>query len=114
MLLNVILYNTKNRNMEIRFEYHDVATSDDIETYAKEKLETLFTRYNFVIRADVFFKTENTTSDDTGKKCSIRLSAPGPRLFSESSKDSFYNAISETVNELMKQLEKRKDKFQTY
>ncbi|WP_179353849.1 ribosome hibernation-promoting factor, HPF/YfiA family [Winogradskyella vidalii] len=100
--------------MEILFEYHDVASSDALESHAKEKLDNLFKRYDFVIRADVFFKTDNTTSDDTGKKCGIRLSAPGPRLFAESSKDSFYNATSETVNELLKQLEKRKDKLKTY
>ena len=100
--------------MEILFEYHDVAKSDRLEAHAKEKLETLVTRYDFVIRADVFFKTENTTSDDTGKICGIRLSAPGPRLFSESSYDNFYDAVSKTVNELSRQLEKRKDKMKTY
>lgn len=100
--------------MEIIFEYDDVAASDRLEAHAKEKLETLFTRYEFVIRADVFFRTENTSSDETGKKCGIRLSAPGPRLFAESSHDSFYDAISETVKELSRQLEKRKDKMKTY
>ncbi|MBF8150652.1 ribosome-associated translation inhibitor RaiA [Winogradskyella sp. F6397] len=100
--------------MEILIEYHDVAASDRLEAHAKEKLETLFTRYDFVIRADVFFKTENTSSDDTGKKCGIRLSAPGPRLFAESSHDSFLDAISETVKELSRQLEKRNDKMKTY
>ena len=100
--------------MEIIFEYNDVASSDRLEEHAKEKLEKLFTRYDFVIRADVFFKSENTTSDETGKTSGIRLSAPGPRLFAESSKENFYDAISETVNELMRQLEKRKDKMKTY
>ena len=62
--------------MEIIFEYHDVSPSDRLESFAKEKLETVKERYDFVIRADVFFRTENTSSDETGKKCSIRLSAP--------------------------------------
>ncbi|MEP5254273.1 MULTISPECIES: ribosome hibernation-promoting factor, HPF/YfiA family [Winogradskyella] len=100
--------------MEIIFEYHDVASSDRLEAHTKEKLEKIFTRYDFVIRADVFFKAENTTSDLTGKSCGIRLSAPGPRLFSEASHDNFYDAVSETVNELVRQLEKRKDKMKTY
>lgn len=100
--------------MEILFEYHDIATSEPLEAHAKDKLQTLFNRYDFVIRADVFFRAENTTSDETGKKCSIRLSAPGPRLFAESSHDNFYEAISETVDELKKQLEKRKEKMKTY
>ncbi|WP_179007299.1 ribosome hibernation-promoting factor, HPF/YfiA family [Winogradskyella forsetii] len=98
----------------IIFEYHDIAKSERLEAFAKEKLENLFKRYDFVIRADVFFKSENTSSDETGKKCGIRLSAPGPRLFAESSHDNFNDAISETVNELLRQLEKRNDKMKTF
>ena len=100
--------------MNIIFEYHDIETSERLENHAKEKLETIFERFDFVIRADVFFRTENTTSDETGKKCSIRLSVPGPRLFAESSHDNFYDAISETVSDLHKQLKRRKDKMKTY
>ena len=100
--------------MKIIFEYHDIETSSRLETHTKDKLEKIFNRYDFVIRADVFFKTENTTSDETGKKCSIRLSAPGPRLFAESSHATFYDAISETADELLRQLEKRKEKMKTY
>jgi len=100
--------------METRFEYHNVAKSERLELHANEKLATIAERYEFVIRADVFFKTENTSSVETGKICSIRLSAPGPRLFAESSHQNFNDAISETVNELLRQLEKRKDKMKTY
>lgn len=98
----------------IIFEYHDVSASDILEAHARKRLDTIFTNYEFVNRADVFFKTENTTSDETGKKCGIRLSAPGPRLFAESSHDNFQEAIDETTTELIKQLKKRKEKMKTY
>ncbi|MDG5491597.1 ribosome-associated translation inhibitor RaiA [Psychroserpens sp. SPM9] len=100
--------------MTINYEYHDVSASATLETFTKEKLEPIFKRYDFVIRADVFFKTENTTSDATGKICGIRLSAPGPRLFAESSHDNFQEAVSETANELLRQLQKRKEKMKTF
>lgn len=100
--------------MKTIFEYHDVSQSDALETFTKEKLEPIFERNEFVIRADIFFKKENTSSDETGKKCGIRLSAPGPRLFAESSHDNFQNAVSETVRELQTQLKKRKDQMKTY
>ncbi|NNE31216.1 MAG: HPF/RaiA family ribosome-associated protein [Winogradskyella sp.] len=101
-------------NHNIIFEYHDVSSSDTLEDFTKEKLETIFTQFDFVIRADVFFKTENTSSDETGMKCGIRLSAPGPRLFAESSHNTFQDAVSETVNELKRQLKKRKETMKTY
>ena len=85
--------NNKPIENQVIFEYHDVTASDTLENYAKDKLENIFTRFNFVLRADVFFKTENTTSDETGMKCGIRLSAPGPRLFAESSHNTFKDAV---------------------
>ncbi|WP_370091630.1 ribosome hibernation-promoting factor, HPF/YfiA family [Winogradskyella sp.] len=100
--------------MEIIYEYHDVSPSDRLEAFVKEKLDKIKESYDFVIRADVFFRTENTTSDETGKKCSIRLSAPGPRLFAESSHNNFNDAVLETVDELIIQLKKRKEKMKTY
>ncbi|NNC45343.1 MAG: HPF/RaiA family ribosome-associated protein [Winogradskyella sp.] len=98
----------------ILFEYHNVTASDSLETFTREKLEKLFTRNEFIVRADVFFKTENTSSDETGMKAGIRLSAPGPRLFAEASYDNFREAIVECVSELQRQLAKRKASMKSY
>lgn len=100
--------------MQIVFEYHDVTSSDRLESFAKEKLDKLGEKYSMVIRADVFFKDENTSSDETGKICNSRLSLPGPRLFAEASHDNFESAISESVNDLERQLRKRKEKMKEY
>lgn len=97
--------------MDIIFEYHDVMQSDTIESLVREKLDKIGSKYEMVIRADVFFKTENTSSDETGKICAIRLSLPGPRMFAESSKENFMVAIAETTNELEKQLRRKKEKM---
>jgi len=100
--------------MQIIYEYHDVAQSDRLEQIAKEKLENLENKFDMVIRADVFFKEENTTSDETGKICNIRLSLPGPRLFAEASHEDFTSSIAESVNDLERQLRKRKEKMKEY
>ena len=100
--------------MQIIYEYHDVTSSDRLEAMAKEKLDKLKEKYDMLIRADVFFKEENTSSDETGKICNIRLSLPGPRLFAESSHDNFQSSISETINELERQLRKKKEKMQQH
>ncbi|QLG46495.1 ribosome hibernation-promoting factor, HPF/YfiA family [Costertonia aggregata] len=100
--------------MQIIYEYHDVAQSDRLENLAQEKLEDLKKKFDMIIRADVFFKEENTTSDETGKICNIRLSLPGPRLFAEASHENFASSISESVSDLERQLRKRKEKLKTF
>ncbi|XLS27387.1 HPF/RaiA family ribosome-associated protein [Flavobacteriaceae bacterium M23B6Z8] len=93
--------------MQVNFEFVDLTQSDRLESLTREKLDKLANRYDFVIRADVFFKKENTTGDK-GKKCNIRLSLPGPRIFAESDEISFEAAMHETIRDLEVQLKKRK------
>jgi len=100
--------------MEIVYEYHNVEASKRLETFVSEKLNNLCKKYEMIVRADVFFKTENTSSDETGKICSIRLSVPGPRLFAEASQSNFINSISESINDLETQLRKKKGKMTSY
>ena len=96
--------------MQIIFEYHDVSASDRLETIAREKLEKLQTRFDFVHRADVFFKIENR-SDDNEKICDIRLSMPGPRLHASTNAKTFEDAMAETIRDLEDQLRKQKEKM---
>ena len=100
--------------MNINFEYHNVEASKRLEEFATEKLKSLYTKFQMIIRADVFFKTENTSSDETGMICNIRLSVPGPRLFAEASHDNFTSSISESINDLDRQLTKKKGKMMSY
>jgi len=100
--------------MNINFEYDDVKASNRLEIMAAQKLEKLLDKFDFIVRSDVFFKTENTSSPDTGMICNIRLSAPGPRLFAQSSTGSFEASIASSVEELQRQLEKRKAKMQSH
>lgn len=94
--------------MQIIFEYHNVSASDRLEKFVTEKLNHLETKFDFVHRADVFFKTQNRT-DDEEQICDIRLSMPGPRLFASSNSESFREAITESVRELETQLKKHKE-----
>ena len=100
--------------MNINFEYNAVKASTRLEIMVGQKLEKLLDKYDFIIRADVFFKKENTSSPDTGMVCNIRLSIPGPRLFSEASHGTFEAAIAEAINDLERQLRKRKEKMKPY
>lgn len=96
--------------MQIIFEYHDVTASDRLENIAKEKLDHLHKKFNFIHRADVFFKVQNR-SDDMEQICDIRISMPGPRLFASTHAENFESAIVETVRDLDNQLQKTKEKM---
>lgn len=100
--------------MDINFEYHDVKASQRLEELATEKVNKLLDKFDFIVRADVFFKAENTSDHKKGKVCNIRLSIPGPRLFAESSRASFEAAIAEAAAELDIQLRKRKGKMRAH
>ncbi len=100
--------------MNINFEYDDVKASERLEALVIKKVDKLMGKYNFVVRADVSFKTENTSSPETGMICAIRLSAPGPHLFAEASHGNFEASIAEVSDELERQLRKRKEKIQSH
>lgn len=100
--------------MEVIFEYHDVTASAELEAFAKAQLDKLGEKYQFAHRADVFFKLENTASDKTGKIAGVRMSLPGPRLFAEHNSDDFYPSLKEAINDVERQLRKKKEKMQSH
>ena len=104
----------KKITMDIIYEYDGVTASQRLESFTEEKLSKLHHKFDDIIRADVFLKQENTSSEETGMICNIRLSLPGPRIFAEASNQNFEESVVESVKELERQLKKRKDKMKTY
>ena len=107
----VSVFYIKTKYMDINFEYDAVKASERLEIMAAKKLNKLLDKYDFIIRADVFFKKENSSKPDKGRICNIRVSAPGPRLFAEANHGSFEAAIAEAIGDLERQLRKRKEKM---
>lgn len=93
--------------MTIDIQYVQMPTSEAMNELLTVKLNKLATKYEWIIRAQVYFKKEN---DPTGKGriCEIELSAPGPRVFARSNEDDFEKAAAKTIKDLEKQLSKRK------
>ena len=99
--------------MTINFQYIQMPTSEAMNTLMTTKLNKLGRKFDFIIRADVFFKQENDPSGN-GKICEIRLSVPGPRIFAKTNTDDFEKSAASTIKELESQLEKRKNVFKKY
>ena len=99
--------------METIVQFVQTETNDSVKQMVLEKVEQLSKKYDWLIRADVFFKEEKDTYGK-GKICEIRLSCPGPRLFASSNEESFEAAVAETIRDLEIQLEKRKSEMSNF
>lgn len=99
--------------MNINFEYKDVSASPRLQALATEKLAKLEEKFDFIVGVDLYFKKENTSSDETGKICEIRANVPGTTLYAETSMGSYEAALSKVVGEIKTQLQKKKEKMQT-
>nr|WP_299073971.1 ribosome-associated translation inhibitor RaiA [uncultured Allomuricauda sp.] len=96
--------------MVVNIQYQKMNTSESMSNLLTKKLERLSKKYNWIIKANVIFKIENDKAK-MDKVCEIELSAPGPRLFAKSRNNDFEKAMTETVDELKRQLEKRQELF---
>lgn len=96
--------------MVVNIQYQKMKASESLSKLLLKKLNRVGKKYSWLIKANVLFKIEN---DRTGedKICEVELSAPGPRLFAKAKTNDFEKSMSETVNELKKQLEKRQSMF---
>jgi putative sigma-54 modulation protein len=99
--------------MTVNFEYVGVDVSDTLNAFTEEKLEKLFTRYEFLISATVRFK-HDSKSHTKGKICDIELSLPGPRIFATSDESQYEVSVRETIRDLERQLEKRKEVYKMH
>ena len=97
--------------MTINFQYIHMPESSSLSEIVTRNLEKLGKKYQFVIRAEVFFKLGNGT-DGNNKICEIQLSAPGPRIFAKSNENNFEKSAANTISDLERQLRKRKEKFE--
>lgn len=99
--------------MTVNFEYVDVDVSESLSAFTEEKLEKLSDRYEFLISATVYFKIEGK-DHDSGRICNIELSLPGPRIYATSNEQTFEVAVRQTISDLERQLQKRKEVFKTH
>ncbi|MBT8187546.1 MAG: ribosome-associated translation inhibitor RaiA [Croceitalea sp.] len=100
--------------MNVTFEYNGVKASDTLESKIMEKLNKLHGKYDFIVQAHVFLKTDRTHNPNTGKICKIKLSVPGPQLFAEASEHDFDRAMHKCMHELDTQLAKKKQKMRSH
>ncbi|MGS2764984.1 HPF/RaiA family ribosome-associated protein [Sinomicrobium sp. M5D2P9] len=93
--------------MKTDIHFVKLNTDKKLEALTVKKLHVLTNKFDWVIKADVFFK-QDPSSGGRGKICDIRLSVPGPEIFASSNETSFEISLAETLNDVKQQLNKRK------
>lgn len=99
--------------MTVNFQYVDIDVSDTLSALTEEKLEKLANKFEFLISAQVYFKHDEKDFE-AGKICNMELSLPGPRIFATSNEKNYEMAMTETINDLTRQLKKRKEIYKTH
>lgn len=99
--------------MEAIFEFVNIDKSDSLEAFTQKKLDKIENKYDWVVRANVFFKKDENQKPN-GYITEIRLSAPGPEIFAESNENSFEASVAQTAKDIERQCSKRKSKMSTH
>ena len=99
--------------MTVNFQYVNTDVSETLSAYIQERLEKLSNKNEFLISAQVYVKHDDK-DHNAGKICNIELSLPGPRIYATSNESTYEAAVNETIRDLKKQLEKRKDTYKVY
>ncbi len=99
--------------MTINYQYVNVDVSETLSDFTNVRLEKLANKYEFLISAQVYFK-QDEKDHEAGKICNIELSLPGPRIFATSNEATYEVAVSETIRDLKRQLERRKETYKVY
>ena len=99
--------------MTVNFQYVNTDISETLSSYIQERLDKLANKFEFLISAQVYVKHDDKDYD-AGKICNIELSLPGPRIFAKSNEHSYELAVNQTISDLKRQLEKRKEVYKVY
>lgn len=89
---------------------HFTADSKLVE-YAEKKVGKLETYFDRIMKCDVYFKLENGNAQIKDKVAEIRLQIAGGDLFAKNINKSFEESVDECVEDLRRQIMKRKEKM---
>lgn len=96
--------------MKINVHPVNFTADQKLVNFIQGKLNKLESHYDQVIFADIYLKTENTSSKEN-KVAEILLSIPGEGIICKKRSRRFEIGVDECVSSLGRQLQKRKKKF---
>jgi len=99
--------------MQIHIQSIHFTANEDLLADTNEKLEKLEKLYDRIERCNVTLKKE-LNEDERQYFAEVRLAIPGEDLFASEKAGSFSNALDHVIDDLKKQLVKRKEKMKAF
>lgn len=99
--------------MEVHIQFVKMPVSENLQEFIQKKLDKLYKKYDWLIKAQVYIKHENDPTSK-GKICEMVLSQSGPQIFASSNEDNYQLAVKNTVSDLERQLSKRKQVMKSH
>lgn len=96
--------------MNIKIKTLGFTAKQELTEFVHEKVGKLSQFYDKIIRSEVCLCAERSDTKEN-KLCDIRLIIPGNDLLASSQCKTFEEAIAQSVDVLMKQIEKKKAKI---
>lgn len=96
--------------MTITIKTPGFTAKKELTDFVHEKVEKLSQFYTKIISSEVSLRSEKSATKEN-KLCDIRLVIPGNDLLASSQCKTFEEAVTQSVEVLVKQLEKTKAKF---
>lgn len=99
--------------MDIKIKAIGFAANDDLKDFVNKKVGKLFQFYDKIISSEVSLSMEKSDTKEN-KRCDIRLIIPGNDLLAAVQCKTFEEAVDQSVEVLVKQIEKKKNKHTDY
>ncbi|GAA0873922.1 hypothetical protein GCM10009118_03300 [Wandonia haliotis] len=96
--------------MKVNIQFINTEHYPIAEGIINKKLDNLKRKFDWIISADVFFKSEKETKGK-GWICEVKISLPGPQIHATCDEASFEAAAAGVSEDLEIQLKKRKDEL---
>lgn len=98
--------------MKINLETVEMTASENLTQLVNTKVKSLEKYYDRIVTANVTLKKTQDSKDTS--EVGIRLEVPGDILFVDTQAESYEKALSETINGLVRQIKKYKEKISVY
>lgn len=99
--------------MDIRIKAIGFAAKPELTGFVNKKVGKLSQFYDKIISSEVSLSTEKTDTKEN-KLCDIRLIIPGNDLLASAQCKTFEEAVDLSIEILIKQIEKKKNKYTYY